>query len=288
MTGRVVLVATPIGNLTDITLRALEALRLADRIYAEDTRHSQGLFNAHGIATAGRLRSLHAHNERERCAEIVRLAAGGALIAYVSDAGTPGISDPGAELVRACISADVPVEMLPGANAVLPALVLSGLPTDAFTFHGFLERKGPARSGQLEMIRVSLVTSVLYESPRRIAATLQELGEACGLHRPAAVVRELTKMFEQVRRATIGELLASIGDQEIPQRGECVLVVGPTTASAQSSPDAGRIALDIDDLLASGMRTRDIADSLSAQYAIPKRDVYEMAVLRSKLRPKRR
>ena len=288
VTGQVVLVATPIGNLGDITLRALEMLRTADWIYAEDTRHSQALFNAHGVDVAGRLRSLHEHNERDRSQEIVRLAGEGAVIAYVSDAGTPGISDPGAELVKACVAAEIRVEMLPGANAVLPALVLSGFATSAFTFFGFLDRKGGVRTAQLETISTSVSTSVFYESPRRLAATLRDLGEVCGFDRRLAVARELTKMFEQLSRGTVAELLTAIDRGDLVTRGECVVVVGPTAKHPSSANDLVVVTAEIDALLESGMRTRDIADALSAQYSIPKKGVYELAVARSKLRSKQR
>lgn len=288
VTGRVVLVATPIGNLGDVTIRALDLLRTADWIYAEDTRHSLRLLNAHGVEARGRLRSLHEHNERDRSKEIVRLAADGAVVAYVSDAGTPGISDPGGELVQACVAAEIQIEMLPGANAVLPALVLSGFHTSGFTFYGFLERKGPVRRSQITSIRSSPVPSVLYESPRRLAATLRELGEACGFGQPVAVVRELTKLFEQVRRGTIAEILVAIDNDDIPQRGECVVVVGPAVSDGTQATDPDVVAAEIDALLASGMRTRDIADALSVQYSMPKKSVYEIAVVRSKLRLQQR
>ncbi len=284
--GRLVLVATPIGNLGDFSTRAIETLRLADWIYAEDTRHSRVLFNAHGINSAGKVRSLHAHNEAERAAEIVELLLGGANVAYVSDAGTPGISDPGERLVRVCVAAGARVDVVPGPSAVVAALAVSGLPTTPFVFLGFLERKGGERREQLRAVGVSRMTTVFFEAPKRIVATLSELDEYCGGERPMAIARELTKLYEQVVRGTISEVRAAFVRDEIPERGEYVVVVGPGSETLRVGRTATPEVVDaeIDELLRDGLRVRDIADALSARHGVPRRAAYERVLTRAKLK----
>ena len=280
--GKVVLVSTPIGNLGDISLRAIETLRTSDWIYAEDTRHSAGLLQALGISATGRMRSLHAHNEEQKSAEVVHLVLAGAVVAFVSDAGTPGISDPAERLVRACIAAGVRVEMVPGANALLPALVLSGLAVTPFVYMGFLERKGEARARQLAMIAASSATSVLYESPKRLAATLQDLADTCGASRQAAVARELTKLFEQIERGTLDSLMQAIEDKRLPERGECVIVVAPTAGEDSCGDDSQAIDDEIRELSQSGMRSRDLADAITAKFGVTRRDAYERVLEQTK------
>lgn len=214
------MVPTPIGNLQDITLRALDALKSADVVAAEDTRHSRKLLDHYGIDRP--LVRLDANTIAER--------AGGVLdayeqVAFITDAGTPGISDPGAELVGIALRRGYAVEALPGPTAFVPALVLSGLPLARFTFEGFLPRKGRARTERLMGIAESSATSVLYESPRRLAATLRQLAESCGDSRPASVSRELSKRFETTYRGSLAELAASFEGAEV--KGEVVVVVAP-------------------------------------------------------------
>jgi 16S rRNA (cytidine1402-2'-O)-methyltransferase len=236
MTGRLVLVGTPIGNLGDLAPRAVEALRAADVIAAEDTRRTRTLLTHAGIRAGGRLQSVHAHNERARATELVAAMRGGQTIAYVTDAGMPGISDPGEELVRACLDAGVPVEVVPGPSAALTALVLSGFPTERFVFEGFLPRKGRARAERLEAIAAETRTVVCFEAPTRVAATLADLARACGGDRGVAVARELTKLHEEVWRGTLEGALAEIGEQ--PTRGEYVVVVAPGEAVVSEPDDA--------------------------------------------------
>lgn len=223
--AHVTLVPTPIGNLEDITLRALRVLRSVDVIAAEDTRHARTLLQHHGIAT--RTVRLDAHTIAQRAPALLEEVE---HLAFISDAGTPGISDPGAELVRLALARGLRVEVLPGPTALIPALVLSGLPLQRFTFEGFLPRKGAARRERLARIAEREHTTALYESPLRLSATLAELRAYCGAERPAAFARELSKRFEEVRRGSLAELEAGLA--EAPPRGELVLMIGPAAPAA--------------------------------------------------------
>jgi 16S rRNA (cytidine1402-2'-O)-methyltransferase len=217
--GRLVVCATPIGNLEDVTLRVLEALRTADIVACEDTRHTKVMLDRHGIHAA-RLVSLHEHNERARAGDLAARIAQGETVALVSDAGMPLISDPGYALVQACIREGLAVEVLPGASAVVTALVASGLPAERWRFVGFLPRK----RGQRERLLAETVeTLVAFESPRRLVATLEMLA-LIDAERPVAVCRELTKLHEEVRRGSAAELAAHYGEKA--PKGEVVLVVG--------------------------------------------------------------
>jgi 16S rRNA (cytidine1402-2'-O)-methyltransferase len=222
---RLLVCATPIGNLDDVTLRVLAALREVDIVACEDTRHTKVLLDRHGIAA--KLVSFHEHNERARAEDLVARMRAGAMVALVSDAGMPLISDPGFQLVRACIEAELPVEVLPGPSAVMNALVASGLPAERWRFVGFLPRKLAERERLLERAGETLVA---FESPRRLAATLKLLAER-DPDRSLAVCRELTKRHEEVRRGSAAELAAHYG--ESAPRGEVVLVI----TAAGSDPD---------------------------------------------------
>lgn len=217
------LVPTPIGNLEDITLRALRLLREADGVLAEDTRTGGHLLRHYGIDTP--LHAFHAHNEHKVVERWVEELRSGKRLALISDAGTPGISDPGFLLVRACIQANIPVECLPGATAMVPAVVVSGLPCHAFHFEGFLPHK-KGRHMRLSFLAALPHTFVLYESPHRLMRTLEQLAEYCGAERPAAVCRELSKLFEDKQRGTLQELIAHFTQNPSTVRGEIVLVVG--------------------------------------------------------------
>lgn len=216
------LVPTPIGNLEDVTMRALRVLREAAVVACEDTRTSGVLLSHYEITTPRT--SFHVHNEHAKAAGLVARMLAGETVALVSDAGTPGISDPGFLLVRAAVEAGVRVEALPGPTAFVPALVASGLPCDRFVYEGFLPHK-KGRQTRLKEIAGEPRTVVLYESPHRLARLLGELAEHCGADRPAAVARELTKVFEEVRRGTLSELLAWYGVQA-KVRGEIAVVLG--------------------------------------------------------------
>src|SRR3954449_6653714 len=232
MAGRLVVCPTPIGNLEDVTLRVLSALREADVVACEDTRRTRTLLARYGVKAA--LVSYHEHNEERRSAELVSRMQGGETVALVSDAGTPLVSDPGYVLVRACVAAGLEVEVLPGPSAAVTALVASGLPADSWRFAGFLPRK----RGELQRVLAEPgPTLVAFESPRRVPATLAVLA-AIDPSREVAVCRELTKVHEEVVRGTASELAERYAGK--PPRGEVVLVVGPSSASsaASSSPAA--------------------------------------------------
>jgi 16S rRNA (cytidine1402-2'-O)-methyltransferase len=227
------LVPTPIGHLDDITLRALATLRSADVVAAEDTRRSRVLLDRHGIDTP--LVRLDAHTIATRAPAVL---ARHRHVAYVTDAGTPGISDPGAELARLAIGLGVRVEALPGPTAFVPALVLSGLPVHRFAFEGFLPRKGRERRARVAAIAARDHSTALYESAVRLGATLAELAEACGPERPAAVARELSKRFETVERGSLAALVETFA--AVPARGEIVVVVGPAHGGADGAHAAAR------------------------------------------------
>lgn len=222
--GTLFLVATPIGNLEDVTARALRVLREADLVAAEDTRHTRRLLQHFGIPA--QVVSLHEHNERARAASLVERVQSGQDVALVTDAGSPGIADPGYPVVRAAVAAGVRVESVPGPSAVITALQVSGLPTDAFLFAGFLPPKGAARRRRLEELSAHRETVVVFESPHRIEACLGDL-EAVWGGRPIALARELTKLHEQVLRGTASEVRAALRAEW--KRGEMVLVLGGLT-----------------------------------------------------------
>ena len=238
--GKLVLVPTPLGNLEDITLRSLRILKEADLILAEDTRTSGNLLRLLDISRP--LRAFHQHNEHQVLNATVRLVQESDCIALITDAGTPGISDPGFLLVRACIEAGIEVECLPGATALIPALVISGLPADRFCFEGFLPHK-KGRQTKIKKLAEEDRTIVLYESPYRLVKTLRQLAEFLGADRKAAVVRELTKMFEECRRGTLLEL-ADHYEKNTP-KGEIVLVVGAanqfTEEESEEEEDASEV-----------------------------------------------
>ncbi len=270
--GAIVLVATPIGNLGDLSPRAVEALRAADVIACEDTRHSGKLLHHAGIAP-GRLVAVHAHNEAEQALKLVARAAAGARVAVITDAGTPGISDPGERMVAAAVAAGVPVETVPGPSAVIAALVVSGLPTGRFCFEGFLPRKGRERAERLEALAAETRTSVLYEAPHRIGATVGALAGACGGERRVAIVRELTKRFEEVWRGTLSE--AVDWTSAVAARGEFVLVLQGADAPSASAEEVDEA---LRRYLGDGYSTRDAAAAVAADLSVPKRQVYAAAL----------
>jgi 16S rRNA (cytidine1402-2'-O)-methyltransferase len=218
--GRLVIVPTPVGNLSDITLRALEVLKSADFVFAEDTRTSGNLLRHYSIGTP--LKAFHQHNEHKVLASALKTIENSSLVALVSDAGTPGISDPGFLLIRACIEQGIDVECLPGPTALIPALVRSGFPTDRFCFEGFLPHK-KGRQTRIKAIAEDERTLVYYESPHRLVKTLEQLSEIIGGDRPAAVIREISKLHEECRRASLDELAKHFKSH--PPKGEIVLVL---------------------------------------------------------------
>lgn len=267
--GSLVLVPTPIGNLQDITLRALAALKQADAVAAEDTRHSRKLLDHYQIERP--LVRLDAHTIAQRAPGIL---AAYPNLAFVTDAGTPGISDPGAELVSLALELDYRVEALPGPTAFVPALVLSGLPLSRFTFEGFLPRRGRSRGERLQLIADSGATSVLYESPRRLASTLSELAERCGDERRAAVSRELSKKFETTYRGTLRELAQSFEEGET--KGEVVIVVAPAPVRSEGETERD-FAREARALAQQGIAGKELRKALVALGA-PRNLAYRLAL----------
>jgi 16S rRNA (cytidine1402-2'-O)-methyltransferase len=261
--GRLVVCPTPIGNLEDVTLRVLRTLAEADLVACEDTRHTRVLLERHGVR-ARELMSLHEHNERERAPVVVARATAGEVVALVSDAGMPLVSDPGYATVRACLDAGVRVEVLPGPSAVMTALVVSGLGSDPWRFVGFL----PRRRGELERALAAAETTVAFESPRRVAATLGVLA-ALDADRPVALCRELTKVHEEVLRGRVEEVAARLRGSEV--RGEVVLVIGAADARAGDEATAERA---LRRLVEAGARARPAAGVLAELTGIPANALY--------------
>ncbi|MFA5882885.1 MAG: 16S rRNA (cytidine(1402)-2'-O)-methyltransferase [Acidimicrobiia bacterium] len=272
--GALVLVATPIGNLGDLAPRAVEALRSADVIAAEDTRRTRALLTHAGVPGGRRLIAVHEHNERARAAELVERIRAGARVAFVTDAGMPGISDPGERLVRVCSEAGLRVEVVPGPSAALAALVVSGLPTSRFVMEGFLPRSGKERTTRLAELSVETRTAVLFEAPNRVAATLGDLVAVCGGERRVVIARELTKRYEEVWRGTLTEAVAHVVDHE--PRGEHVLVLAG--ASPTGAPDDDAIRAAVQGLLGDGVSARDAAAEVAAALGVPKRRAYDIAI----------
>ncbi len=267
------LVATPIGNLGDITLRALKVFQLADSIACEDTRTTRKLLTHHAIAPAGRLISYHEHSSEKDRRRILDICASGGAVALVSEAGAPLISDPGFGLVRACADAGIMVTTLPGPSAPLAALQLSGLPAQPFYFSGFLPTKASARRQEIGRLAAIPATLVLFEAPHRLAASLSDLAAGLG-PRPAAIVREITKRFEEVRRGSLAELAADLAEQAV--KGEIVLVVGPPAPIDETLDDA-----ELERLLSQAMlqaSLRDAVSQVAAASGTPRRRVYTLAL----------
>ena len=279
MSGILFLVATPIGNLEDITLRALRVLREAQCVLAEDTRHSRTLLSHHGVQT--RLESLHAHTHASRIDALADALAQGAQFALITDAGSPLVSDPGAALVEAAIARGVRVEAIPGPSAVITALSVAGMRSDHFRFVGFLPRSGKRRREALALIARDPASSVLFEAPRRIADTLSDLRKICGDTRRAAVCRELTKLHEEVARGTLSELCERFAGDA---RGEITLVVSGADAEHEQDevvalPEA-ELDARIDAELSSGKRTKEIATELAAELSLDPREAYRRVLAR--------
>lgn len=274
--GAVVLVATPIGNLGDLAPRAVEVLRTADLVCCEDTRRTRALLSAAGIGGGGRLRSLHAHNEAARIGEVLAAVAGGRTVAVVSDAGMPGVSDPGSRLVAAAAEAGWRVTVVPGPSAVLAALVVSGFPTDRFCMEGFLPRKGDARRRRLDALVRDERTTVVLEAPGRLAATLADLAERAP-DRPVAVCRELTKLHEEIWRGTAAEGADAFAGLDV--RGEVVVVVGGSPADVRGEePDDAAVAAAVAARVAQGDSARDAATAVAGALGVSRRRAYAAAL----------
>lgn len=270
--GTLYVVATPIGNLEDTTLRALAVLREAELVLAEDTRRTRVLLDRHGIAA--RPVSLHAHNETARAEQVLAALGTGRTVALVSDAGTPLVSDPGERLVARAIAAGHRVVPVPGPSALLAALVASGLPAEAFTFVGFLPRKAGERARRLAELARRPETLVLYESPRRLGALLAELAAAFG-ERRACVARELTKLHEEIARGTLAELAARFAEGA---RGEVTVVVEGAAPAQPGARDADALRERVRSGLAAGLSARDLAAQLARETGAPRRALYALAL----------
>ena len=279
--GTLYLVATPIGNLEDVTLRALSVLRSVDLILAEDTRHTRKLLSHHDIHTS--IRSLHERNERAQLGRLVRRLRSGDDLALVSDAGTPAISDPGYPLVRAAIDAGATVVPVPGPSAVLAALVGSGLPTDRFLFVGYLPRKRGARRRALEELRHEPGTLIFLESPRRLAAALADAAELLG-ERPVAVAREVTKMHEEFIRGSLQEVARRLAASQV--RGEVTVCVAgsrhPVAARAAAPAPSPELEERFRALCQEGLQRNDALSRLARESGLPRRAVYEAVIIRGK------
>ena len=280
VTGRLYLCATPIGNLGDITYRAVETLRTADLIAAEDTRHTRGLLSHYDIHTP--MTSYHEHNKEGKGVELIARMQAGETIVCVSDAGLPGIADPGGDLARRAIAEGIPVTPLPGANAALSALICAGLPLDGFTFVGFLPRKEKKRRELLARVAAYPETLIFYEAPHRLRDTLAALVDALGAQRRACAARELTKKFEEFCRMTLGDLLAHYRDSE--PRGEFVLVVAGADEPAVAADDVEEMSLmeRYAAHIAKGLDKKEAMRRTAQELGISRREVYQ-AVLGEKL-----
>ncbi|HSK52444.1 MAG TPA: 16S rRNA (cytidine(1402)-2'-O)-methyltransferase [Clostridia bacterium] len=266
--------ATPIGNLGDITLRGLEVLRSVPLLAAEDTRLTRRLLDRYEIAVA--MTSFHARSGPSRLTALLEHLRGGADLAVVTDAGTPGVSDPGAELVAAWAAEGGRVVAIPGASAVLAAVVSAGVVGPRWAFEGFLPRSGRERRDRLARIAADERATVLFEAPGRVAATLADLAEACQAERPAAVCRELTKVHETIERGTLGELAVSAREGAIPTRGEFVLVVGQGAARQAGAPEdaLGAARAEVERLVAEGTARGEAARRVAIATGVPRRRLY--------------
>lgn len=271
--GRLLVCATPIGNLGDVTARVLAALGEADVIVAEDTRVTRKLLARYDIHTP--LERYDEATAEARTPELVERIAAGTAVALVSDAGTPGISDPGERLVDACLEAGLPVDVLPGPSAIVTALVASGLPTRAFYFGGFLPRKAGELRRALASLATLEATLVFYESPRRTAATFAIIAEVFPGRR-AAMARELTKLHEEVARGTTGGLAAALAGREL--KGEVVVLIGPPVMAEAAATDEDAVRTAVAGFVDDGMSRKDAVKRVAADLGVPRNDVYRIAL----------
>ena len=277
MTGRLYVVPTPIGNLEDMTHRAVRVLGEVSVVAAEDTRSVKVLLDRYGLRPA-RLVSFFEGNEARRVEELIAELEGGAQVALVSEAGTPGVSDPGQRLVAAAAARGIPITVLPGPSAAITALVASGLPTDRFVFLGFPPREAGARQSLFGGLRAEPGTLVFYEAPPRVGATLADLAGALGPSRAAALARELTKIHEEIVRGTLAELAERYA--ETPPRGECTLVVAGASDAEREAAQSLDLDQEIDRLAAEGLGAQEIAARLALATGKPRRQIYQLVLRR--------
>ena len=269
------LVACPIGNLADVTLRALATLAQSDILVCEDTRYTRRLLQAHGLDRSDRsLIAYHEHNAARVRPKLIEALKRGETVALVSDAGTPLVSDPGYKLVRSAVEAGIRVTPVPGPSAVLAGLVAAGLPSDRFCFAGFPPPKSAARLRWLAELKPVPATLILFEAPQRLAASLADMAQALGGERSAAVARELTKLFEEVRRGSLTELAATYGAEAQP-KGEIVVIVGPPLDEAT---DAAALDRALHGALATGGSLKDAVQAVQAATGLPRKQVYGRAL----------
>lgn len=267
--GTLYVCATPIGNLGDITIRVLETLKQVDFIAAEDTRHSKKLLAHYGIKTP--MISYHQHNEKQRAQEIVDKIRQGKNCALISDAGMPGISDPGQIIIRMCLEQNLKIDVLPGPNAAITALVLSGMPTDCFLFLGFLPANKTERRKKLEKIKPFFATILFYEAPHKLTKTLKDILDILG-DRQAAVVRELTKIHQTVHKGLVSELLL-LFQTEAP-RGECCLILAPVEEKVCQGQPANWLE-EINMLESQGLARKEAMKVAAKKFGIAKREIYK-------------
>ena len=274
MSGALVLVGTPIGNLGDLSPRAVDALATADTIACEDTRRTRALLSHLGLPAGRRLLAVHDHNEAAELANVLARLDKGEQVVVVTDAGMPGISDPGERLVAAAAAAGHTVEVVPGPSAMIAALVVSGLPTSRFAFEGFLPRKGSGRAQRLREVAADARTTVLFEAPHRVRQTVADLAAAAGDLRRVALVRELTKMHEEVWRGTLAGAVEHLETKE--PRGEYVVVLdgAPPPAPAQEADVEAALRSRLD----AGADKKAAIAEVAAELAVPKRLVYDVAL----------
>jgi 16S rRNA (cytidine1402-2'-O)-methyltransferase len=276
--GTLFVVATPIGNLSDITLRAVEVLGTVPLIAAEDTRLTRRLLERHGLGT--RLVSYHARSGQKRRDDLVAHLRAGADLALVTDAGTPAVSDPGSELVTAWAGEGGRVVPIPGASAVLAAVAASGVAGPRWAFEGFLPRSGRERRERLATIAADRRGTVLFEAPGRVGATLRDLAAACGEDRRGAIARELTKLHEQIVRGSLAELAAALADGTVPARGEFVLIVGmgePSVGTGRGDVDIESARAEVERLVDDGVGRSEAARRVAAATGLPRRRLYGVA-----------
>ncbi|MDT9188822.1 16S rRNA (cytidine(1402)-2'-O)-methyltransferase [Limnospira fusiformis KN01] len=271
--GTLYIVGTPIGNLDDITFRALQTLKSVDLIAAEDTRHTGKLLHHFQIETPQI--SYHQHNQSRRLPELIDRLNGGSAIAIVTDAGMPGISDPGTELVQACIEAGVPVVPIPGVSACLTALSGSGLPTDRFVFEGFLPAKGKDRQKRLEALRSQCRTMILYESPHRLRQTLSDLIDILGDDHGVVIARELTKLHEEFWRGSLGGAAEYYQNREV--RGELTIAIAPVTPTTPTLSEEDILA-QLQQLLQQGLSRSQASRQLAENLSLSRRQIYQLAL----------
>ncbi len=274
MVGTLYVVATPIGNLEDITLRALRVLKEVDVIAAEDTRHTQILLSHYGIRTP--LTSYHEHNEKTKARQLMSRLERGEQIALVSDAGTPAISDPGYRLAVEAIRGGIPVIPIPGASALTAVLSAGGLPTDRFVFDGFLPAKKQERRARLRALSSETRTLVIYEAPHRLTETLNDLVEILG-DRETVLAREVSKVHEEFLRGRLTEVAKQIAGREI--KGELTLLIGGSRGQSEVSQE--QIEKEIRKLKDDGLRVKEIAEILGEKYGYPKKEIYRLALTQS-------